>query len=109
MLGGQSMEKVIGLLFDIEKKANQILDRANDEKNELLEESEKTIAKMEAEIADENNSKINLIMAQAEKELESEKQQLIAASNKQLSDIETNFKQNYDALVDKVFKSIIQI
>lgn len=103
------MEKVIGLLFDIEKKANQILERANDEKNELLEENEKAIAKMEAEIADDNNSKINLIMTQAEKELEAEKAQLIAASNKQLSDIETNFKQNHDALVEKVFKSIIQI
>lgn len=103
------MEKVIGLLFDIEKKANQILERANDEKNELQEENEKAIAKMEAEIAEENNSRINLIVARAEQELEAEKAQLISASSRQLSDIETNFKQNHDALVDKVFKSIIQI
>lgn len=103
------MEKVIGLLFDIEKKANQILERADAEKTELLEENEKAIARMEAEIADENNAKVNQIMAKAEQELEAEKQQLIASSNKQLSDIETNFRQNHDALVDKVFKSMIQI
>ncbi len=103
------MEKVIGLLFDIEKKANQILERANDEKTELFEENEEAIAKMELAIADENNAKINIILTQAEKELEAEKQQLIANSNKQLADLESNYKQNHDALVDKVFNSIIQI
>ncbi|HWT75221.1 MAG TPA: hypothetical protein VN258_10945 [Mobilitalea sp.] len=103
------MEKVIGLLFDIEKKANQILERANDEKNELFEENEKAIVKMEAEIADENNAKVNLIVIQAEKELELEKQQLIESSNKQLIDLEKNYKQNHDALVEKVFHSIIQL
>lgn len=103
------MEKVIGLLFDIEKKANQILERANDEKSELQEENEKAIVQMETDIADENNSKINLLLSQAEKELESEKQQLIESSNKQLSDIETNFSHNHDAMVNRVFQSIIQI
>lgn len=102
------MEKVIGLLFDIEKKANQIIDRANDEKNELFEENEKAIAKMEAEIAEENNAKINMIVAQADKELETEKQQLISNSNKQLSDLESNFLKNREALVHKVFESIIK-
>lgn len=103
------MEKVIGLLFDIEKKANQIIERANVEKTELYEESEKTIAKMEADIAEENNLKINSIMAQAEQELEKEKHQLIESSDKQLKDLEKNYSQNHDSLVDKVFQSIIQI
>lgn len=103
------MEKVIGLLFDIEKKANQIIERANVEKTELFEENEKAIEQMETEIADENNSKINLILVQAEKELELERQQLVESSNKQLSDIEAHYRQNHDALVNKVFQSIIQI
>ena len=71
------MERVIGLLFDIEKKANQILERANYEKNDLFEENEKAIEKMESDITEENNAKISLIIAQAEKELELEKQHLI--------------------------------
>lgn len=103
------MEKVIGLLFDIEKKANQIIERANFEKTELFEENEKAIEKMEKEIAEENNSKINLILTQADQELELEKQQLIDSSNKQLSDLEENYRKNHDELVHKVFQSIIQL
>lgn len=102
------MEKVIGLLFDIEKKANQILERANEEKTELFEENEKAIAKMEADIAEENVKKVNSIVIQAEKELEQEKQQLIETSNKQLNDLEIKYKQNHDALVEKVFQTMIR-
>ncbi|MDF2539907.1 MAG: hypothetical protein K0S76_2928 [Herbinix sp.] len=103
------MEKVIGLLFDIEKKANQIIERANDEKTELFEESERAIAEMEAAIADGNNAKINVLVAQAENELEKEKKHLIESSSKQLSELEANYLKNHDALVEKVFQSIIQI
>ncbi len=103
------MEKVIGLLFDIEKKANQIIERANDEKTELFEENEQEIAKMEADIAAENNAKVNLILTQAEKDLELEKQHLIESSNQQLLELEANYKNNHDSLVEKVFQSIIQL
>ncbi len=103
------MEKVISLLFDIEKKANQIIERANLEKNELYEENEKLIQSMEANIAEENNVKINALMIQAEKEINKEKQQLIESSEKQLKDLEENYISNHDMMVDKVFHSIIQI
>lgn len=103
------MEKVIGMLFEIEKKANQIIERANIEKNQLSEDNEEAIAAMEAKIATENNEKIKVIMAKAEKDIEMEKQQLIEASDKQLRELEDTYKKNHDALVDKVFNSIIQI
>lgn len=103
------MEKVISLLFDIERKANQIIERANIEKNELYEENEKLIGKMEADIAEDNNAKISALMTQAEKEIEQEKQQLIQSSEKQLKDIELNYEKNHDAMVNKVFHSIVQI
>jgi hypothetical protein len=51
-----AMEKVISLLFDIERKANQIIERANTEKNDLFEENEKAIKAMEDSIAEDNNS-----------------------------------------------------
>jgi vacuolar-type H+-ATPase subunit H len=101
------LERVINHLFDIEKKANQIIERANAEKTELLEDNEKAIAKMEAEIADETNMKIKVMNDQAENEIEKEKQLLIDKSNKQLTDLETNYTKNHDDLVDKVFKTII--
>lgn len=103
------MEKVISLLFDIERKANQIIERANIEKNELYEENEKLIAQMEASIADENNAKVNELMTQAEKEIELEKKQLIENSETQLKDLELNYEKNHDALVNKVFQGIIHM
>lgn len=103
------MEKVINSLFEIEKKANQILDRANTEKTELLEENEKAIARMEAEISDENNKKIELLNEQAEREIDNERQSLIAKFSKQLNDLEYNYTQNHDSLVNKVFQAIIQL
>lgn len=103
------MEKVIGHLFEIEKKAKQIIERANAEKQELYEENEKAIAHMEKEITDENNAKINAIMTEAEKELEKERQQLIDSSNKQLNDLEALYRKDHDVLVNKVFQSIIQL
>ena len=103
------MEKVISLLFDIERKANQIIERANIEKNELYEENEKIIARMEVAIAEENNAKISSLMAQSEKEIELEKQQLIDSSEKQLKDLEIYYEKNHDTLVDKVFRCIIQM
>lgn len=103
------MEKVISLLFDIERKANQIIERANLEKNELYEENEKTIAQMETSIAEDNNTKISVLISQADKEIEQEKKQLIDSSEKQLNDLEKSYKKNHDALVEKVFQSIIQI
>jgi len=103
------MEKVISLLFDIEKKANQIIERANIEKNTLFQENEKAIAQMEASIADENSAKINELTVQAEKELELEKLHLIESSAKQLKDLELTYTKDHDALVEKVFHSIIKI
>jgi F0F1-type ATP synthase membrane subunit b/b' len=103
------MERVISLLFDIEKKANQIIERANIEKTELCEENEKEILKMETAIADENKAKIDVIVLQAEKDLEKEKQQLIESSSRQLKDLETNYQNNHDAIVNRVFQSIIAI
>ncbi len=103
------MEKVISLLFDIERKANQIIERANLEKNDLYEENEKTIKEMESAIAEENNAKINVLVTQAEQDIEKEKQQLIASSEKQLKDLEDNYTKNHDALVNKVFQNLIQI
>lgn len=103
------MEKVISLLFDIERKANQIIERANIEKSELFEENEKAIKAMEDSISEENNNKINKLIAQADEEIEKEKQQMIENSKKQLIDLEENYKKNHDSLVNKVFQSIIQL
>jgi translation elongation factor EF-1alpha len=103
------MEKVINQLFEIENKANQIIENANAQKNVLYEENENCILQMESEIAAHNTAKINALMAQAELELEKERQALLQNSEKQLKDLDDNFKKNHDVIVKKVFDSIIQI
>lgn len=103
------MEKVIGLLFDIEKKANQIIERANIEKHERYEENERFIARLEAGIAEENNEKIKVLMEQSEKKIEQEKQLLISNSERQLQELEAYCRNNHDALVERVFQDIIRI
>lgn len=103
------MEKVIGLLFDIEKKANQIIERANIEKEELLKENEKAIMEMEAKINEENNQKIKALLEQAELEIEKEKEQLIKSSDEQLKALEEYYNKNHDAMVEAVFHKIISI
>jgi hypothetical protein len=49
-----------------------------------------------------------VLVAQADQDIEKEKQQLIENSEKQLSDLEENYRKNHDSLVNKVFQSIIQ-
>ncbi len=103
------MEKVVSLLFDIENKANQIIEHANYEKTQLLEEHEKAITDMEKVIADENKAKINALFKQAEEAFEKEKQSLTESSNKHLEELEEYYNKNHVTLVDKIFHNIITI
>lgn len=102
------MEKVISLLFDIEKKANQIIERADIEKHQLLDVNEKAIAGMEATIAEENAAKINTLTAQIEGEFEKEKKQLLEDNERQLMELEKNEGSYHEIYVKQIFHSMIQ-
>lgn len=101
------MERVISLLFDIENKANQIIEKANIEKTDLYEDNEKAIHEMETAIEEENNAKINIIMEQAKKELEKDIKQLSDNSSKQLADLDDNYTRNHAMIADKIFQNVI--
>lgn len=103
------MEKVISLIFDIERKANQIIERADIEKGQLLKESEKATAAMESDIAENNTLKINELNARAEEDFEKERMLLLESSELKLKEIETQNLLNHDMYVNKIFASIIQI
>lgn len=103
------MEKVIGLIFEIEQKANQIIERADSEKNLLQEENDKAIADMEANIAAENLIKINTLTAHAEEEFETERKQLIENSKKLLKELKEKEFSYHDTYVAKIVNSIIQL
>ena len=102
------MEEVINLLYDIEEKANQIVNRASDEKVSLHDALEKDIEKLDQSIATENIAKLSVLQTQVNNELAVEKQALIDDCNKKLADLEAHYIQNHDSLVDKVFQGLIK-
>lgn len=101
------MEKVITLLYDIEEKANRILDRTAEEKAALYQELNANMEEMDAQINKETQKKLKDIQARFEKEIASDTQALIEASKKHLSEIESNCKQNHEVLVNEIFEQII--
>ncbi|MDF2586763.1 MAG: hypothetical protein K0S41_604 [Anaerocolumna sp.] len=101
------MENVISILYDIEEKANQIIKRANEEKISLQDGLKEDMKKLDQEIESCNKVQLDALKAQIDNELDCERKTLIEECNKQLSDIETNFMQNYDSLVTKILEGII--
>ena len=58
------MEKMIGQLFEIEEKANQIIARANEQKSRLLEDFDRDVAEMEKNIATKTTEKLRFLQEQ---------------------------------------------
>jgi hypothetical protein len=102
------MEKVINLLYDIEEKAHQIVNRAMEEKVSLHAAFDKNLEQLDQTIAADNAAKLSVLQAQIDKELAQEKQSLIDDCNKQLASLEEHYKRDHDAIVEKTFHSLIQ-
>lgn len=101
------MEKVIDLLSEIEEKADQIIKRASEEKNKLYQELEQNMKSFDKSIEEERTSKLAALKQQADSALEKERQSLIEDCNKQISHIETYYKDNHDALADNILKKLL--
>lgn len=102
------MENMINLLSEIEEKANEIMKRANEEKLDLYKKLEEDMKQLDNSIAADKADKIFALQAQINNELAEEQQALINDCNKQLEQMESQYEHNHDALVDKVFHSLIQ-
>lgn len=101
------MENVIGLLHDIEEKANLIIARANDEKVKLHEALKNDLEKLDKDVADSTNAKLLVLKNQVNKELAAEKEAITKDWEKQLADLEANYARNHDVYVDKIIREII--
>lgn len=101
------MENVIGLLHDIEEKANLIIARANDEKVKLHETLKNDLEKLDKDVADSTNAKLLVLKNQVNKELATEKEAITKDWAKQLSDLEANYTRNHDFYVEKIMQEII--
>lgn len=102
------MEEVINLLYDIEEKATQIVNRANEEKVSLHDALEKNMELLDQTIATENATKLSVLQAKVDLELTQEKQALIEDCNKQLVNLEAHYKKDHDALVNEIFQGLIK-
>ena len=102
------MEKVINLLYDIEKKADRIISRTDEQKNAKRREIDRELSKFESSLMEETNKQIQILQNQADKEFELEKKALIDDCTKQLEQLELTYTSNHDALVERVFQNIIR-
>ncbi len=101
------MENTISQLFEIENKANQIINRAAEEKTRLHEEYDKEIIRMENEIFSDNQKKLKALQEQADIDLENETKLLIQNSEKSLKQLEEINSNKRDEFVSRVFDNII--
>jgi len=74
---------------------------------ELHNKLDEDIKQLDNSIAADKADKINALQAQINKELAEERQALINDCNKQLEHMESQY-QHHNALVDKIFLSLIQ-
>ncbi len=102
------MENVIGLLHDIEEKANLIIARANDEKVKLHEALKNDLEKLDKDVAESTNAKLLVLKNQVNKELATEKEAITKDWAKQLADLEANYTKNHNVFVDKIIQEIIR-
>lgn len=101
------MEKVITLLYDIEEKANRILNRATEEKAKLYQELNDKMEQMDAKMNEETQKKLEVLQVKFDKEVVSDTKGLIEANEKHLADIESKFRANHNYLVKQIFDQII--
>lgn len=102
------MEKVINVLYEIEEKANRILDRASEQKLKLYEQLNSDLEALESKITSDTNDKINIMKTNMQAEIEQERTNLIKDCEKQIQTLEDKYNANHDKLVDTVFQHIIE-
>lgn len=101
------MEKVIQYLDDIEEKASSIVERASEEKKQMNAILESDIRIFEQEVLQTRTSQIAELKLKLEETLQKELSSLEEDCNKQLKDTEQNVAKNREAIVEKLFQSII--
>ncbi|MDO5518884.1 MAG: hypothetical protein Q4G58_00180 [bacterium] len=103
------MEKVINVLSEIEDKATTILDRTQDQKQQLYEQLNKDLAKLDSDIKADTVSQIDTMQKEMEQDIEKERLTLISDCKQQISSLQQTFDKDHDTLVNKVFTKIIEV
>ena len=101
------MEQVINRMYEIEEKANSIIDGTAKQKKELLAQHNEDIKRLKIDIDLKSKQKLSILRANMDKEIQTDRKRLIDECAKDLKELEDNYKQNHDSLVENIFMKII--
>lgn len=102
------MEKVINLLYDIEEKANRIMNRTNDQKVRMHNELERQLEEMDRQTKETTLRKLDTLKDENGQKLKAETADLEKDCTDKLQRLENYFSENHDHLVDEVINRIIR-
>ncbi len=101
------MKEVINLLYDIEEKANAIIDQTSLEKKALHEQLLKDIESSDSEINAATRDKIKSLQEKMSGEIKEEHKQMISNYETLLTNLSANFEKNQENFVEDLFQKII--
>lgn len=103
------MKKIINLLYDVEAKANHILDTVADEKTNLKLKFEAEEKRFDEQVAKDNNVKLEALKSSMEKDFNERKKEIQNNCQKQLSDMDKKYENDRESLVEQIFLDMISI
>lgn len=101
------MKDIIKNILEIEEKANKIIEDGIKEKNQLIDQRNKDIDKMRADISAMVDSKLNQLAEQEKKEAEESIERINKTAEKRLQSMETLYQGKRELWVDSVFDIVI--
>lgn len=100
------MEKVINLLYEIEEKANSVVEEAAGKKAELYENYQKELGSLDEAMEQASKEKLEKLRQKMNEEIGKEHQMLVESLNKELHKLEGNYHKNHDKLVEIMLAKI---
>lgn len=101
------MEQVINRMFKIEEKANDIINRTTEQKQQLLLKHNRAIDQLKLDISHDSEKKLSLLQANMKKEIMKQRTILTQECTQELNALDDNYKEHHDILVESVFEKII--
>ncbi|MDD7739593.1 MAG: hypothetical protein SOT28_03270 [Fusicatenibacter sp.] len=102
------MESVINKLAEIEKAAARILQGAENQKKLQDEQQDERIAKFDAELEAETESRIRQITNNLQAKTDADQKKLHTSAAKLLSSLDTYYTQNHGTLSSQICEQIIR-
>ncbi|MCR5754461.1 MAG: hypothetical protein K6G30_06590 [Acetatifactor sp.] len=100
------MEKVINRLYEIEEKANSIVEGTAGKKAVLYEEYQKKLSALDAKMEEATKEELNKLREKMNAEVDTEHKMLGGSLEDKLTQLESNYEKNHDKLVASIVERI---